>query len=230
MDVCNAIHYAHSRGVLHRDIKPSNIIVGKYGETLVVDWGLAKATGKSDPRAEEHTLLPVASASASETVPGSMMGTPPYMSPEQAAGDLARVGPPSDVYNLGATLYHILCGVARFGGDDVAAVIQGVIRGSFPRPRQINSLIEPALEAVCLKAMKHKPDDRHASAKALGEDVERWMADEPVSEFHESRAQRLGALGPPQLCARDGSRSHSDHGRDRPRWNHVARHTAEYAS
>ena len=191
VDVCNAIHYAHSRGVLHRDIKPSNIIVGKYGETLVVDWGLAKATGKSDPRGEERTLVPLASGGSSETLPGSTMGTPPYMSPEQAAGDLSRLGPPSDVYSLGATLYHILCGTAPFGGDDVAAVIQSVMRGDFPRPRRVNPSLDRALEAVCLKAMALKPDDRHASAKALAEDVERWMADEPVSAFDESNVRRL---------------------------------------
>ena len=191
VDVCNAIHYAHSRGVLHRDIKPSNIIVGKFGETLVVDWGLAKATGKSDPRAEEHTLKPMSSSGSAETVPGSTMGTPPYMSPEQAAGQLERLGAASDVYSLGATLYHILCGTAPFGGDDVGAIIQGVIRGDFRRPREIKPSIDPVLEAVCVKAMAQKPDDRHASARALAEDVERWMADEPVSAFPESTTRRL---------------------------------------
>ena len=191
VDVCNAIHYAHSRGVLHRDIKPSNVVVGKYGETLVVDWGLAKATGKSDPRAGECTLLPVASGGSSETQPGSMMGTPPYMSPEQAAGDLGRLGPQSDVYSLGATLYHTLCGVPPFVGDDAVEVMQAVIRGDFRSPRQIAPSIDRPLEAICLKAMELRPDDRHSSAKALAEDVERWMADEPVSAFQESRRCRL---------------------------------------
>ena len=100
VDVCNAIDYAHSRGVIHRDIKPANIILGKHGETLVVDWGLAKAIGRADPSVGEQTIAPSSSGS-SETLPGSALGTPAYMSPEQAAGDLDRLGPRSDVYSPG---------------------------------------------------------------------------------------------------------------------------------
>jgi tetratricopeptide (TPR) repeat protein/tRNA A-37 threonylcarbamoyl transferase component Bud32 len=190
VDVCEALHYAHSRGVLHRDIKPSNIIVGKYGETLVVDWGLAKATGKSDPRAEEQTLLPVGSGGSSETLPGSALGTPPYMSPEQASGDLERLSPQSDVYGLGATLYHVLCGEPPFGGTDPIEVIQAVIRGEFRRPRQVKRWVDPGLEAVCLKAMEQRPQDRYGSAKALADDIERWMADEPIVARQDSRVRR----------------------------------------
>jgi eukaryotic-like serine/threonine-protein kinase len=83
-DICNAIDYAHSRGILHRNIKPGNVIVGKHGETLVVDWGLAKATGKHEPGALERTLLPSSASGSAETLPGSALGTPSYMSPEQA--------------------------------------------------------------------------------------------------------------------------------------------------
>jgi serine/threonine-protein kinase len=117
IDVCNAIEYAHSRGVLHRDIKPANVILGKHGETLVVDWGLAKALGKSDPTGGERTFMPSAASGSFETLAGSALGTPAYMSPEQAEGDLDRLGPRSDVYSLGATLYCLLTGKPPFAGE-----------------------------------------------------------------------------------------------------------------
>src|SRR5262249_14384775 len=113
--VCHVVSYAHNRGVLHRDLKPSNILLGPYGATLVVDWGLAKLvgrTGTDESPSSELTLRPgPTSASASgnnETLPGTAIGTPAYMSPEQAEGRLDRIGPASDVYSLGATLYTIL--------------------------------------------------------------------------------------------------------------------------
>jgi serine/threonine-protein kinase len=189
-DVCNAIDYAHSRGVLHRDLKPGNVVVGKHGETLVVDWGLAKATGRSDPGSGERTLRPASSTSGSgETLPGSALGTPAYMSPEQAEGDLQHLGPRSDVYSLGATLYCLLTSRPPLAGDAVE-VIPRVQRGDFPPPRALDPTLDRALEAVCLKAMAHRPADRYASPKALAEDIERWMADEPVSAWREPLSRR----------------------------------------
>ena len=119
LDVCNAIDYAHSRGVIHRDIKPANIIVGNHGETLVVDWGLAKPIGRVEPGTEsvERLLTPSSASGSAVTLPGSTLGTPAYMSPEQADGRLDRLGPWSDVYSLGATLYCLLTGKPPFEGD-----------------------------------------------------------------------------------------------------------------
>ncbi|MGO9913266.1 MAG: protein kinase domain-containing protein [Isosphaeraceae bacterium] len=188
-DVCNAIDYAHSRGVIHRDIKPANIIVGKYGETLVVDWGLAKAVGRADPSAGEQTIAP-SSGGSSETLPGSALGTPAYMSPEQARGDLEHLGPRSDVYSLGATLTCLLTGKPPFEGEDIGAILRAVQEGQFQRPTQLDPSLDKALEAVCLKAMATQPEDRYPTPKALADDLERWMADEPVAAWREPFVMR----------------------------------------
>jgi eukaryotic-like serine/threonine-protein kinase len=192
-DVCNAIEYAHTRGVIHRDIKPANVIVGKHGETLVVDWGLAKAVGRSEPGAasEERTLMPSSSSGSAETLPGSAMGTPAYMSPEQAVGNLDCLGPRSDVYSLGATLYCLLTGMPPFEGDDLGAVLRLVGKGEFPPPRSVDPTIDRALEAVCLKAMALEARDRYERPKALADDLERWAADEPVSAWREPLSRRM---------------------------------------
>jgi eukaryotic-like serine/threonine-protein kinase len=200
VDVCNAVQYAHDRGILHRDLKPGNIMVGKYGGTLVVDWGLAKAVGRSEEArgGAEESLRPSSGDSGAETLPGSAVGTPAYMSPEQAAGRLEELGPASDVYSLGATLYHLLTGQAPFATareDGVGEVLRRVQKGEFPRPRRARPAgaegrgksweVAVALEAVCLKAMALRPGDRYGSPRALAEDVERWLADEPVRAWRE---------------------------------------------
>ncbi len=191
LDVCNAVEYAHSRGVLHRDIKPDNVIIGKYGETLVVDWGLAKAVGRIEPGADagERTLVPSLAGGPAGTLPGGALGTPAYMSPEQADGDLDHLGIRSDVYGLGATLYYLLTGRPSVVGD-VVQMLGAVKQRDIRPPRQVDATIDPALEAVCLKAMAHRPEDRYATPKELSEDVERWMADEPVSVWREPPSRR----------------------------------------
>src|SRR5262249_35925024 len=107
---CNALAYAHARGILHRDVKPHNIMLGKFGETLVVDWGLAKVVGRRDGPAEsaESTLRPLSGEAVAPTQAGDVIGTPAYMSPEQAMGQLDQLRPASDIYSLGATLYELL--------------------------------------------------------------------------------------------------------------------------
>lgn len=189
IDVCNAIAYAHSRGILHRDLKPGNIMLGKYGETLVVDWGLAKPVGEAQGEAPsgvgEGSLMPSSLSLASATMAGAAVGTPQYMSPEQALGKLDQLGPASDVYSLGATLYCILTGKSPVNDHDVFSVLQRVQRGDIPRPREISSDVPPALEAICVKAMSLKAEDRYPTPKFLAEDIEHWLADEPVSAWEE---------------------------------------------
>jgi tetratricopeptide (TPR) repeat protein/serine/threonine protein kinase len=194
VDVCQAVAYAHARGVLHRDLKPSNIMLGAYGETLVVDWGLAKPLGKSDDGngSGERPLTPRSAGGATPTQMGQVVGTPQYMSPEQAAGRLDRFGPATDVYALGATLYSLLTGKAPFAASDVGAVLEKVEKGDLVAPRQVNRKMPAALEAICVKAMALRPEDRYASALDLAGDVEHWLADEPISCYREPLRQRAG--------------------------------------
>ncbi len=184
--VCNTVAYAHSRGIIHRDLKPANVMLGPYGETLVVDWGLAKPFA-----AGEEGTAPSAGAGAGGTRIGHTLGTPAYMSPEQAAGRWDRVGPASDVYSLGGTLYTLLVGRPAFEGDDVHAVLEQVQRGEFPKPRQANASVSLPLEAICLKAMAFDPEARYRTALALAADVESWLADEPVGAWREPVRVRL---------------------------------------
>ena len=193
LDVCNAIEQAQQPGVLHRDIKPGNIIVGRHGETLVVDWGLAKPVGRVEPglASGERTLIPSSASGSVETLPGSALGTPAYMSPEQAAGDLDDLGPRSDVYSLGATLYCLLTGKPPVEKDDIGRGPRGPRRtGTSRRHGSSTPAIDWPLEAVCLKAMALKSEDRYATPRALAEDVERWLADEPVTAWREPISRR----------------------------------------
>jgi serine/threonine protein kinase len=199
LDVCDAMDYAHSRGVLHRDLKPANIMLGRYGETLVVDWGLAKVIGKVDiipaPAEGDHEpSLAEGSGTrtlSSDTLPGTTIGTPTYMSSEQARGCIDELGPASDVYSLGATLYELLTGRVAFPGEKAADVIAQVIQGDFPPPRAVQRSLPAPLEAICLKAMALQPEQRYPSVRALAQDLEHWLADEPVAAYPERRPERF---------------------------------------
>ncbi len=201
-DVCNAVAYAHSRGVLHRDLKPGNIMLGPYGETLVVDWGLAKPLGRAtsaEPAcgdvsalAEGPIRLSGLSGSRDETVAGSIVGTPAYASPEQIAGRLDLLGPASDVYGLGATLYALMTGRAPVELGEIEEILRRVRRGEVPPPRSIDPSIPKPLEAICRKAMELKAEDRYASARELAQDITRWMDDAPVAVYREPVTVRAG--------------------------------------
>lgn len=186
VDVCNAIAYAHSRGVLHRDLKPANIVLGTYGETLVVDWGLSKVQGRAD--SEIGSLGRIAPSNVSGSAPtmeGSAVGTPAYMSPEQAAGKVNELSGATDVYSLGATLFHLLTGQLPIAGTSAMEIVRKAELGEIRQPRELKADIPKGLEAICLKAMSKLPGNRYPTPAELADDIENWLADERVSAYAE---------------------------------------------
>jgi serine/threonine-protein kinase len=194
--VCNAVAYAHSRRVVHRDLKGQNIILGDYGEAIVLDWGLAKVIGAqpaeatradANGTARTETFFDLGSAETlhDSTQQGQVLGTPAYMAPEQAEGRLGAIDERTDVYGLGAILYEILTDQAPFSGPNTLLLLRRVREEAPKPPRQVNAEAPKALEAICLKALAKQPDDRYQTVAELANDVERWLADEPVSAYHE---------------------------------------------
>ncbi|XZE56339.1 protein kinase domain-containing protein [Planctomycetaceae bacterium SH139] len=199
IDVCNSIEYAHARGVLHRDLKPGNIMLGKYGETLVVDWGLAKTMERRSnipaeaEASEEDTLRLSSGSDVAHTAMGQVLGTLAYISPEAASGDIESIGVASDVYCLGGTLYFLLTGSAPHKGSSTE-VLEAVKSGRFCPPQQVNPHVPKALAAICLKAMHREAPQRYSGAQALSKDIEAWLADEPVSACRDPLAARFSRV------------------------------------
>lgn len=181
--VCKTIAYAHNRGIVHRDIKPANVMLGKYGETIVVDWGLAVPVIRDEAfrQSGEATLMPAPAGESSSSGQGA--GTPVYMSPEQAS-KLAPT-PASDIYSLGATLYKILSGKTAVQGSSIAEIKEKVIDGRVIALSEIRPNTPPPLAAIVGKAMSQKPADRYATALEIAEDVEAFLSDESVSAHQE---------------------------------------------
>jgi serine/threonine-protein kinase len=190
--VCNAVAYAHSRGVIHRDLKPANVMLGEYGETLVVDWGLARLIAQHDPEATT-AAVPIhlsAGNGSTATEMGQVVGTPAYMPPEQALGKVDELGPASDVFALGAILYNVLTGKPPYRGK-ADEVLEQAKHGQALPPRQRHPGVPRALEAVCTRAMSVSPEDRYADVRSLAAEVRRWLADEPVQAYREPVPDRL---------------------------------------
>lgn len=183
VDVCNAVAYAHSKGVLHRDVKPDNVMIGPYGETLLLDWGLAKIIGQ--PEIPGNTSVRLSGDASTATQDGAIVGSPLYMSPEGAEGRGEAIDHRSDVYLLGATLYEILTGRPPRQGTSQWELIDQARKSSPPPPRQVDPHVPPALEAICLKAMVFQKEDRYDSPIALAEEVQRFLAGEPIAAYRE---------------------------------------------
>ncbi len=185
----DAVAHAHRRGVIHRDLKPANILVGELGETVVIDWGLAKVVGEDETDAGAALQI-LNAADSLQTQVGSVFGTPGFMAPEQVRGD--ELGARSDVYALGATLYQLLAGGPPHAGTSATEVLEGTLK------HEVLPLAEAApgapveLIAIVDKALSFEPETRYADAGALGEDVRRFLGGQLVAAHRYTPRQKLG--------------------------------------
>ncbi|HEY7330970.1 MAG TPA: PAS domain S-box protein [Gemmataceae bacterium] len=175
--ICNTVAYAHSRGIVHRDLKGQNIVLGDFGEVVVLDWGLAKflhhpETEAKGSLASKEIEYP---GDSNLTIQGQTVGTPAYMAPEQAEGRPDLIDFRTDVYGLGAILYEILTGQPPFTGRDTREVLRKVQEEEPIAPSLLCAETPPALERACLRALAKKPSDRYTSAAELGQEVQGWQ-------------------------------------------------------
>ena len=194
--VCQAIGYAHSRGVIHRDLKPENIVLGGHGEVIVLDWGLAKVIGQPDdesPAVQEPRISLSADAETMQTL--GQAGTPAYMAPEQVEARSDLINTRTDVYGLGAILFEILTGHPPASGTTLGEVFRKIQAGMLPKAREVEPTVPRALEAVCARAMAHDLRQRYPRAEDLAEDVRRWLLDEPVSVHRDPIGVRITRWG-----------------------------------
>ncbi len=198
IDVCNAVAYAHSRGVVNRDLKPANVMLGDFGETVVLDWGLARKLAEEEPekritRVPRVPGSPGASGDTTRlTMDGDIMGTPAYMSPEQARGEIAQVDERSDIFSLGAMLFEIVTGVPPHRKDSLADMVRAILEDPTPDAAAVEPLAPRELSAVASAAMEKDRSRRLDSAKKLAEEVRAWRDGRPMALYRHSATEQLG--------------------------------------
>ncbi|QDU60138.1 Serine/threonine-protein kinase PknD [Planctomycetes bacterium Pan216] len=189
--VCDAVMYAHSQGILHRDLKPENIMIGDFGETHLLDWGLVKRLDTASSLTESTT--PGSDQRSYHTVQGSRIGSPAWMSPEQASG-VGDIDERTDIFGLGGTLFSILTGRPPNATDSKATIRQVIgtaINAPTPRPSAFEKRTPQGLEAICVAAMQKKRSDRYQQVDQLISDLNAWLDGDPISVYREPIARRL---------------------------------------
>ena len=192
ISACHTVGYAHSRGIIHRDIKPDNIMIGRFNETLVVDWGLAVPIARDErARSSGEQTMHLAAASTGNSGGRLAAGTIGYVSPEATRDGQPDIDGRSDVYSLGATLHHLLTGRRSIEGQPSREVLEAIRSGAVPSPRSVNRRVSRQLDAVCRKAMAPSKEARYASPTELAADLEACIADEPVGVLRQTLVDRL---------------------------------------
>jgi serine/threonine protein kinase len=176
--LARAVEHAHQRGILHRDLKPANVLLTSDGQPKIVDFGLAR-------------IQELPKEDAELTHPGMIVGTPAYMAPEQAAGETQRIGPAADIYSLGAILYALLTGRPPFQGESVRGTLSQVATKQAVPPQTLNPAVSRDLSTICLKCLEKDPQKRYSSAQGLAEDLERWLADKPITARRATNISRF---------------------------------------
>ncbi|VGO11654.1 Serine/threonine-protein kinase PknD [Pontiella desulfatans] len=191
--VCNGVAFAHSKGVIHRDLKPANIMIGEFGEVLVLDWGLVKQLNDEEVEPGKVQLRMEEFEDGSRTLDGAISGTPNYMSPEQAEGNIDAIDFQSDVYSLGAILYHMLTYLPPFEKTQLRKLLENVKQGNFqsPRKRRPEMKIPRELDAICMKAMARFQVNRYRSVEQLADDIRNYIGHRDVSAYRAPRHVRF---------------------------------------
>lgn len=218
--VCNTVAYAHSKGIIHRDLKSDNVLLGDFGEVVVVDWGLAKEVERDGTalRGIEIDSAALESSDPVTTIAGHILGTPAYMAPEQASGRVDLIGPATDVYGLCAILYEILCGRPPFLGSNLSDLLRRVREEPSIPPSEVVPEVPEPLEEICLRGLSKSPARRQRSADELARSVQRWLGDlAERSRVQEIREHFFGlSLDPLAIIDDQGKLSQVS-----PAWEHL---------